>query len=511
MDPLILILFSIAIVAVVLSIVVGTMLLRTQKANVELRQSHADRAAKAQELEHLKAQLGSAAEDANAVQELRVEVGRLESDLNAAKEVAERANESNERLQARCEELQVRVQDLTARVAELSEGNRALKAQLGDRDQLEKRFADTFDSLATKSLSRQGQQLTEAANRTLKEREVAVEKLVKPLSERIERLDKARIDSGSALLRQIELLTHSKDQLAAETERLSSALKFRPQVRGQWGEMQVESALQLGGLVKGKNYFAQQTLEDRLKPDFIVKMPHGRDLAIDSKVPLNAYLEAENADDVATRDAALDRHADAVREYARQLASKAYHSQLPPSIDYTVMVVPEFAIAPAEQRDPDLVVRALRQSVLITTHSNLVALVSTVALGWKEHQMHQEASNVAELAAQLHDRLTVYAGHVVSVGKSLDDAVKRYNDSIGSLERNVITSVNRFPALGVPTKKTMPNPQPIESSIRPLTKVAPQSEEDSNTNGAMESPDYSIDHTDDDTEDLFMAESRGLT
>ena len=507
----IVVMFSIAIVAVMLSVVVGAMLLRTQKVNVELRQSDADRAAKSQELEHLKAQLEQASEDAQAAQELRVQVGRLESDLNAEKDLTRRANESNERLEARREELQHQVRELTASVAELTEGNRSLKAQLGDRDQLEKRFADTFDALANKSLREQRKELSDTAADALKAREVAVEKLVKPLSERIESLDKARIDSSSALKEQIELLTRSKDQLSAQAERLSSALKFKPEVRGQWGEMQVESALQLGGLVKGKTYFAQQTIEDGLKPDFIVKMPHGRDLAIDSKVPLNAYLEAENADDVATRDAALDRHADAVREYARQLSSKAYHSQLPPSIDYTVMVVPEFAIAPAEQRDPDLIVRALRQSVLITTHSNLIALVSTVALGWKEHQIHQEASNVAELAAQLHDRLTVYAGHVVSVGKSLEDAVKRYNDSIGSLERNVITSVNRFPALGVPTRKTMPNPQPIESSTRPLTKISAQIEGESGGNGSPESTEYQIENTDDDAEHLFLTEPRELT
>ena len=506
MDPLILI--SIAIVALVLSVAVFVMLLRTLKTTGELRHTVADRAAKTQELEHLRAQLEQATEDASAAQELRIEVGRLETELQAERDVSKRANESNEKLEKQRDESQVQVRELTATVAELREETRSLKAQLGDRDQLEKRFADTFESLAGKSLRQQRQELTASANQTLKERELAVEKLVKPLADRIERLDKARIDSSSALQRQMELLTRSKDQLAAEAERLSSALKFRPQVRGQWGEMQVESALQLGGLVKGKNYFAQQSLDDRLRPDFIVKMPHGRDLAIDSKVPLNAYLEAENAEDITVREDALDRHADAVRKYAGELASKAYHSQLPSSIDYTVMVVPEFAIAPAEQRDPDLVVRALRQNVLITTHSNLVALVSTVALGWKEHQIHEEASNVASLAAQLHDRLTVYAGHVVAVGKSLDNAVKHYNLSIGSLERNVITSANRFPALGVPTTKTMPNPQPIESSTRPITKITPEREGDGSANGPLRAVEPQNDYANDDTENTILAGTR---
>ena len=508
MDPFLLL----SLVPAALAVAAVMLVLLLFRANTgALRQSDTDRAAKAQELEHLKAQLESAMEDSQAAQELRVELAGLNQSLADKEALLKRADDSNNELETQRTRLQEQVQRLTASVAELTESNRSLKAQLGDRDQLEKRFADTFDSLASKSLREQRKELSDTAVDALKAREVAVEKLVKPLSERIDSLDKARIDSSSALKEQIELLTRSKDQLAAQAERLSSALKFKPEVRGQWGEMQVESALQLGGLVKGKTYFAQQTIEDGLKPDFIVKMPHGRDLAIDSKVPLNAYLEAENADDVATRDAALGRHADAVREYARQLSSKAYHSQLPPSIDYTVMVVPEFAIAPAEQRDPDLIVRALRQSVLITTHSNLIALVSTVALGWKEHQIHQEASNVAELAAQLHDRLTVYAGHVVSVGKSLEDAVKRYNDSIGSLERNVITSVNRFPALGVPTKKTMPNPQPIESSTRPLTKISAQIEGESGGNGSPESTEYQIENTDDDAEHLFLTEPRELT
>ena len=463
----------IAIVAVVLLIPSIFLLMRVLKTTGELRQLDADLAAKTKELEHANAQLDAAGEDSTAAQQLRVEVAGLQQQLNDKTESLARADASSKDLEAKRDELQTRVQELVGAESQLRQQVKEISAQLGDRDHLEKRFTDAFDALAGKTLKQTQESLAHTENETLKQRQEAVEKLVKPLSERIDRLDKARVESHSKIDEQIKMLAQSKDHLAEQTNRLSSALQHKPQVRGQWGEMQVERALELGGLVKGKHYFPQSTLEDGLRPDFIVKMPHERDLAIDSKVPLNAYLEAEAADNNDEREAALRRHADAVHRYAEQLGQKAYQDKLESSIDYTVMVVPEFALAPAEQHHHDLIVRALKRKVLITTHSNLVALVSTVALGWKERVVFEEAQNVATLGAELHDRLTVYAGHVSGVGRALSQAVNRYNDSIGSFEHNVLTSANRFPDLGVPATKEMPTVNRVDASIRPLTKLEP--------------------------------------
>lgn len=461
----------IAVVAVVLLIPSILLLLRVLKTTGELRQLDTDLAAKMQELEHTKAQLESAGADSAAAQELRIEVAGLQQQLNDKTELLARADTTIQGLEAERKELQIKVQNLVGTESQLRQQVKEVSTQLGDRDQLEKRFTDAFDALAGKTLKHTQESLAHTNNETLKQRQEAVEKLVKPLSERIDKLDKARVESHSKIEEQIKFLAQSKEHLAEQTNKLSSALQHKPQVRGQWGEMQVERALELGGLVKGIHYFPQSTLDDGLRPDFIVKMPHGRDLAIDSKVPLNAYLEAESAETDEAREAALRNHADAVHRYAEQLGQKAYQDKLESSIDYTVMVVPEFALAPAEQQHHDLIVRALRRKVLITTHSNLVALVSTVALGWKERVVFEEAQNVAALGAELHDRLTVYAGHVNGVGRALGQAVDRYNDSIGSFERNILTSANRFPELGVQVTKEMPSANMVDASVRPLTKI----------------------------------------
>ena len=463
----------IAIVAIVLLIPSIFLLLRMLKTTGELRQLDADLATKTKELEHANTQLESAGEDSAAAQQLRVEVAGLQQQLNDKNAALARADASSKTLEAKRDELQTRVQELVGAESQLRQQVKEISAQLGDRDHLEKRFTDAFDALAGKSLKRTQESLTLAANETLKEREAAVKKLVDPLSQKVDALEKARVEGTTKIEEQIKMLAQSKDHLAEQTNRLSSALQHKPQVRGQWGEMQVERALELGGLVKGKHYFPQSTLEDGLRPDFIVKMPHERDLAIDSKVPLNAYLEAEAADNNDAREAALRRHADAVHRYAEQLGQKAYQDKLESSIDYTVMVVPEFALAPAEQHHHDLIVRALKRKVLITTHSNLVALVSTVALGWKERVVFEEARNVATLGIELHDRLTVYAGHVNGVGRALSQAVDRYNDSIGSFERNVLTSANRFPELGVQVTKEMPSANMVDAKVRPMTKLEP--------------------------------------
>lgn len=461
----------IAIVAVVLLIPTIFLLVRVLKTTGELRQLDADIAAKTKELEHANAQLDAAGEDSTAAQQLRVEAAGLQQQLNDKTESLARADASSKDLETKRDELQTKVQELVGTESQLRQQVKEISAQLGDRDHLEKRFTDAFDALAGKSLKQTQESWTRTANESLKEREAAVKKLVDPLSQKVEALEKARERSQGMLQQQIESLVKSNSELSNQAQSLSSALKYKPQVRGQWGEMQVERALQLGGLVKGQHYFPQMTTGDGLRPDFIVVMPHERKLAIDSKVPLNAYLEAEAATDDQAREDALSRHADAVRTYANQLGMKAYQDKLESSIDYTVMVVPEFALAPAEQHHHDLIVRALKRKVLITTHSNLVALVSTVALGWKERVVFEEARNVATLGIELHDRLTVYAGHVNGVGRALSQAVDRYNDSIGSFERNVLTSANRFPELGVQVTKEMPSANMVDAKVRPMTKL----------------------------------------
>ncbi|MXZ03386.1 MAG: DNA recombination protein RmuC [Chloroflexi bacterium] len=221
-------------------------------------------------------------------------------------------------------------------------------------------------------------------------------------------------------------------------------------------------------MVKGIHYDTQTSDNQGGRTDFIVHMPHRRDIILDSKVSLVALIEAQDTTDDAQRSAHLDRHARHMQEHADSLAGKEYWSQLPDSADFVVMVVPEFALPPAVERRPNLIDRALQNNVVISTHSTLVALLKTVAMGWQERQLADEAQEIGTLGRELHDRLEVFATHYADIGTALDRAVNRYNRGVGSLESRVLTQARRFPELGVQTTKEIPETQPVESSTRAM-------------------------------------------
>ena len=274
---------------------------------------------------------------------------------------------------------------------------------IGQRDELEKRFADTFAALSSKTLESQRRSFLTTADENLKAREKAVADLVRPLSEKIETLDKAVAKHSGDLGGQIKNVIQSNRGLEKETRQLRDALS-KPQVRGQWGEMQVERVLELCNLVKNTHYTTQDPDGKGGRTDFIVHMPHNRDIILDSKVPLTAYLDAEGAETPEDRDKHLDRHARLVRGHADELSKKDYPQALKATADFVVMVLPEFALPPALSRFPDLLDRGMQSNVIIVTYSTLGALLKCVALSWQERQIADEAQRISELGKELHDR-----------------------------------------------------------------------------------------------------------
>lgn len=366
----------------------------------------------------------------------------------------------------------------TAKRADEAEGLKVDKARLeqelkdttksiGERDDLEKRFADTFAALSSKTLETQRKSFITTADENLKAREKAVAELVKPLSEKIETLDKAVARHSGDLGSQIKNVLQSNRGLERETRQLRDALA-KPQVRGQWGEMQVERVLELCNLVKDMHYTTQDSDGKGGRTDFIVHMPHNRDIILDSKVPLTAYLEAEEAETPEDRERHLDRHAQLVRGHADDLSKKDYPQALKATADFVVMVLPEFALPPALSRDPDLLDRGLQGNVIIVTYSTLGALLKCVALSWQERQIADEAQRISELGKELHDRLITFTDHMAGMGRALNTAVTRYNDGVGSMESRVLTQARRFRELGVPTTRELPELQPIDASPRAL-------------------------------------------
>lgn len=346
--------------------------------------------------------------------------------------------------------------------------------RLGERDEVEKRFKDTFKALSSEVLKSQQESFKANAEESLKARQEAVEKLVKPLSEKIESLDKARAENAGEFRTQMLNLMQTNKELATEAQTLSNALK-RPDVRGRWGETQLERVLELSGLRKDIDFTVQDSFDsegERIRTDVIVHLPQERTVILDSKVSLTALMEAFETDDDETRSAAFDRHVSQVKSHVDSLAKKEYWSVLASTPDMVVMVLPEFAFLPAIEREPGLTERALEKNVVIVTPPALLALLKAVEMSWQQIRVAETARQISDLGKEMYERLAVFAGHYVNVGNSLRQAIERYNRSVGSWDTRVATSARRFTELNVPITRDLPEVPPVDAvpgSIQKLT------------------------------------------
>ncbi len=347
--------------------------------------------------------------------------------------------------------------------------------QLADR-QLQS-HSDTFLKLARETLSVQ----TERAKGDLTAREQAIDGLVAPIREALARserqmqeLDKSRSETQGSLSKQLESLAASQHALSAETRNLVSALR-RPEVRGQWGEITLRRLVELAGMVEHCDFVTQshqRTEDGAVRPDMVIRLPDARDLVIDVKTPLDAYLEATEATTEGERRTALERHATIVAGRIRELASKAYWSQFERSPEFVILFIPgdQFLSAALAER-PALLDDALRQNIILATPTSLVALLKAVAYGWQQTALAQNAAEIRTSALQLYERLTTFASHLGNVGKSLGDSVHAFNASVGSLERMVLPSARRFTDLGLEPRQRIAPPKSIEELTRDVAGV----------------------------------------
>ena len=360
------------------------------------------------------------------------------------------------------------------------EREQALELALG-------RLRSGFDSVAGDALrdnsqvflqlARQvlGQQQETAVN-SLAEREKAVAAMMTPLREaltrtheQIARIEKERAESFGALRNSIENVTLGQQALQRETRSLVTALR-RPEVRGQWGEMTLRRLAELAGMVEHCD-FAEQVVvqgeEGALRPDMIVSMPDGRQLVVDVKTPLDAYLSAVEATNDEDRAAAIRRHAQAVVERVRQLASKAYWSQFKNSPDFVVLFIPgDQFLAAAVGEVPTLLEDSIRQHVIIATPTSFIALLKAVAYGWRQNALADNAARIQELAEDLYKRLATFGEHLGRIGKSLGQSVDAYNSAVGSLERQVLPGARKFTELGLRPGKEIEEIAPVDKLAR---------------------------------------------
>ncbi len=354
---------------------------------------------------------------------------------------------------------------------------------------LDGQLAERFQSLSTQALDQSARTFLQIAEGRLSaasakaageldNRKAAVEHLVQPLRDTLARVeaqlreaDAARRSSHAALTEQVTIARQSSDQLRAQTQALVTALR-RPEARGRWGEMQLRRVVELAGMSSRCDFEEQVavcTPDGVLRPDMVVRLAGGKNIVVDSKVSLAAYLEAAEASDEGIRAVRLDAHARHLREHVDRLAAKAYWAALSPAPEFVVLFIPgEAFLAPALEHDPGLLEHALAHKVHIATPTTLVTMLRTAQYAWQQAALSENARVVFDLGRELYDRLTGLGKHVDGLGKALTNAVTAYNRTVGSLENRVLVSARKLSEAGLTDAELEP-PKLIEDTVRELS------------------------------------------
>jgi DNA recombination protein RmuC len=375
--------------------------------------------------------------------------------------------------------LEADARNFDARMSELREAKDMLVTQfreVGDK-LLEKAQAD-FLAKADDRLAKADKEQASKLQQLLQ----PVETTLKRYEEGLQRVEKERVDSYAGLREQVELVRAGQGQVRDEARRLVTALTSSPKQRGRWGERSLENVLVQAGLVKGVDFNMEVSTEGedgRLRPDAVVNLPQGRKLIVDAKCSLNAYLDACDEVDDEKRAACFKAHLASIVRHAQQLGSKNYWAQFGDSAEFVVMYIPgEHFLSAALEQDDELWEKAFRNKVLLATPTNLVAIARTVASVWRQERLAEAAEEIASLGKELHSRIATMAEHMTRMGKNLATANTAYNQMVGSFESQVLTQARRFEGLGAASPKPMDTPPMVEASPRPLTKIAPPTNDD---------------------------------
>jgi DNA recombination protein RmuC len=317
------------------------------------------------------------------------------------------------------------------------------------------------------------------ARSDLENRQKAVVDLVTPVRDSLNKVDaqiqQLEVERGkaySALYTQVQSLITTQKELQSETGNLVRALRT-PNVRGRWGEIQLRRVVEIAGMLSYCDFTEQQSVTTetgRLRPDLVVKLPGGKNVVVDAKTPLQAFLDAFETTDEETRRACLANHARQVRDHMKTLAGKNYWEQFDPTPEFVVMFLPgETFFSAALEQDPGLIEQGVLNHVIPASPTTLIALLKAVAYGWNQEKLARNAQQISLLGKELHDRLRLLTTHITAMGTGLDRAVESYNKTVGSLESRVLVSARKFAELGASVAEDIPELEPIETTARALS------------------------------------------